>query len=208
MSEKVNLDEVVDYYRDKLQRFGGSAQGMDWKNEETQQLRFQVISRYIDFSSNPSVLDVGCGNGEFYNYCKSHKLNLKYTGIDVVPEMVELTNERFRDKVAQVKKLTEMNADEQFDYVIASGTFNTKLTADEKEYEKYFFENIDSMYSHSRRAAIFNCMTSHVDYRYDRLYYADVATLSAYAVKNLSRHFIIDHSYPLYELTMAIFRTK
>jgi cyclopropane fatty-acyl-phospholipid synthase-like methyltransferase len=208
MSGEVNLDEVAEYYRDKLQRFGGTAQGMDWKNEETQLLRFEVISRYIDFSSNPSVLDVGCGNGEFYNYCAARKLNINYKGIDVVPEMVKLANERFKKNIAQVSGLTDLSASEQFDYVIASGTFNTKLTSDEAEYEKYFYENIDCMYKHAKRAAIFNCMTSHVDYRYDRLYYADIAALGEYAVKNLSRHFIIDHSYPLYEMTMAIFRIK
>jgi len=208
MSGDVNLDEVADYYRDKLQRFGATAQGMDWKNEETQLLRFAIISRYIDFSSNPSILDVGCGNGEYYNYCASRKLNINYKGIDVVPEMVTIANQRFHKSIAQVSNLTGLPDEEQFDYVIASGTFNTKLTSDEQQYEKYFYENIDCMFRHAKRAIIFNCMTSHVDYRYDRLYYADIEALSGYAVKNLSRHFIVDHSYPLYELTMAIFRTK
>jgi len=208
MSGEVNLDEVADYYRDKLQRFGATAQGMDWKNEETQLLRFEIISRYIDFSSNPSILDVGCGNGEYYNYCASRKLMMNYKGIDVVPEMVALANQRFHKSIAQVSNLTELEAEEMFDYVIASGTFNTRLTSDESEYEKYFYENVESMFRHAKRAIIFNCMTSHVHYLDDRLYYADNATLTDFAVKNLSRHFIVDHSYPLYELTMAIFRTK
>ena len=49
-------------------------------------------------------------------------------------------------------------------------------------------------------------MSSFVDYRYDRLYYPALDELSGYAVKNFSRKFIIDHSYPLFENTIAIYK--
>ncbi|CAN5633102.1 hypothetical protein BH11BAC1_BH11BAC1_21730 [soil metagenome] len=208
MSETININEIVRYYEDKLQRFGGTAQGMDWKNEETQWLRFAVIARYIDFSTNPSVLDIGCGSGEFLNFCNEKKLSVCYKGLDVVPGMVDITNQRFGKKVAEVGELLKWKTEERFDYVIASGTFNTKLTSEEDKYQQYFYQNIERMYQLADRAVIFNCMTSHVDYRYDRLYYATADQLGEYAVKNLSRRFIIDHSYPLYEMTMAIFKMQ
>jgi SAM-dependent methyltransferase len=203
---KFDVNEIISYYRSKLQEFGSSAKGMDWKNEETQYLRFDIISRYIDFSSKPSVLDVGCGNGEFLNYCNLKGLPVKYVGLDVIPEMVELTRKRFGNESAILGNILSLSNALQFDYVIASGTFNAKLTASEDMWREYFFENIRSMFGQSVRATVFNCMSHHVDYRYDRLYYATEEEISNFAIKNLSRKYIIDHSYPLFEMTIAIIK--
>lgn len=204
--DKKFLNESINYYQDKIKQFGSSAEGMDWKNSDTQYLRFEVISRYIDFSSRPDILDVGCGNGEFNNYIRQSSKAIKYTGIDVVPEMVAMTNERFGNDTASVRDLLSWETDEQFDYVIASGTFNAKLSAGDEEWKAYFYGNIQKMFSLAKKAVIFNCMTSFVDYRYDRLYYPTAQELADFAVKNLSRKFILDHSYPLYEMTMAIYK--
>lgn len=204
--DKKFLNESINYYQDKIKQFGSSAEGMDWKNSDTQYLRFEVISRYIDFSSRPHILDVGCGNGEFYNYVQQSSKAIKYSGIDVVPEMVAMTNERFGSDTASVRDLLSWETNEQFDYVIASGTFNAKLSASDEEWKGYFYSNIRKMFSLAKKAVIFNCMTSFVDYRYDRLYYPTAQELADFAVKNLSRKFILDHSYPLYEMTMAIYK--
>lgn len=201
----VNFEEIKSYYQKKLSEFGGSAQGMDWKNEDTQYLRFDIIARYIDFSQNPTILDVGCGNGEFLNYCKKKKLSCNYSGIDIVPEMVAITNERFGPGTAFEGELISLPT-KSYDYVIASGTFNAKLTVDESTWEAYLYKNIKRMFELSNKATLFNCMTSFVDYRYDRLYYVSPDEIGNFAVKDLSRRFIIDHSYPLYEMTVAIFK--
>lgn len=203
----INFEEIQSYYQNKLKEFGGSAQGMDWKNEDTQYLRFEIIARYIDFTQNPTILDVGCGNGEFLNFCKRKELSCKYTGMDIVPEMVALTNQRFGEGTAFEGELLSMQQN-AYDYVIASGTFNAKLTTDELAWQPYLYQNIKKMFELGNQATVFNCMTSFVDYRYDRLYYVSPDEIGGFAVQNLSRRFIIDHSYPLYEMTIAIFKNK
>ncbi len=202
------IRESINYYQEKIKKFGSSAEGMDWKNSDTQYLRFEVISRYIDFSSNPSVLDVGCGNGEFLHYCRENGRSLRYKGVDAVPEMVSLANERFGLNTAVCREYLSWNEGEKFDYVIASGTFNAKLNTPGEEWKRYFHDNIRKMFSMANSAVVFNCMTSFVDYRYDRLYYPTPDELSELSVKELSRRFIIDHSYPLYEMTMSIYRNQ
>ena len=206
MAEPMQIDhtEVRAYYRQKLEEFGGSARGMDWKNEDSQRLRFQVIAKYMDFDRNPSVLDVGCGNGEFLEFCRQAKLPCRYTGLDIVPEMVALTNRRFGAGTAIEGELSGVEG--RYDYVIASGTFNAKLSAQDRIWRAYLHGSIEKMFALCNEAIVFNCMTSHVDYRYDRLYYASPDEISALAVGCLSRRFLIDHSYPLYEMTVAVYK--
>src|SRR5690606_12906148 len=108
---------------------GPTAEGMDWKNQETQYLRFERIANFIDFNRNPSLLDVGCGNSEFLVYCESNKLFCNYLGLDIVEQMVTLSNQRFKKEVAVCGDLFSINDLTKYDYLIASGTFNAKLDA-------------------------------------------------------------------------------
>ncbi len=205
----VFLEKTVQYYREKLAAHGPGAQGMDWKDQETQYLRFEVINRYIDFSKNPTVLDVGCGSGEFLTYCQNHKLSLRYQGIDVCPDMVAACRSRHGTASAREKTVDDLiNQEEKFDYVIASGTFNAKMEIEEEQWREYFHNSMKIMFRLSRIAAVVNMMACYVEYRYDRLYYASPNEIAEFAVENLSRNFIIDHSYPLYEMTAVFLRSQ
>jgi SAM-dependent methyltransferase len=205
--DDVNLSPTIEYYRSKLAEHGPGARGMDWKDQNSQQLRFEVIARHIDFSRAPSILDVGCGSGGFLEHCRECGHEIDYLGIDVCPEMVAVCRGLHGDQSARQATAGDLEAwDEQYDYVIASGTFNAKLDAEEAEWQDYFHGSILAMFRVCRVAVIVNMMTSFVDYRYDRLYYATPQEIATLAVTKMSRRFVIDHNYPLYEMTAAIYR--
>ncbi len=197
-----NEKRIVDYYQLQVGKYGFGAKGMDWKNEETQDLRFKIINKFIDFSDKPSVLDVGCGAAGYLKYCNNNNLNLKYKGIDIVPEMVEHVGNVYGNDMVLLSDIR--NISKSSDYVIASGTYNAKLNADIKDWENYVFNSINHMFRVCDKKVILNLMTPHVDYEYDRLYYPDLNRLTSYVVKNMTRNFIIEHSYELYELTFVI----
>ena len=58
---------VVDHYEAQLLRFGASARGMDWKDEASQRLRFDVLCDVCDLRGK-SVHDVGSGAGHLLDY--------------------------------------------------------------------------------------------------------------------------------------------
>lgn len=201
------LQDTIDYYRQKLSEHGTGARGMDWKDKASQELRFEVISRYIDFSNRPSILDVGCGNGELLAFCRNAGRDVEYLGIDVCSEMVDACRARFGESSARVMAASELaTLPRPYDYVIASGTFNAKLQEDPVVWRRYFHASIESMFDACRVAVVLNMMTRFVDYTYERLYYPSLDEVGELAVSRLSRNFIVDHAYPLYEMTWAIFR--
>lgn len=202
----MDLDIIKKYYQEKIENFGFTAKGMDWKNTESQYLRFEMIAKYIDFEDSPSILDVGCGNGEFLNYCLGEKLTCNYQGLDITDAMVDAVNAKYGSNTALLGDIDAIDSDLSFDYVIASGTFNAKLQADDEVWRQFFYENIQKMFEKSKKGIVFNCMTQHVDWEYDRLYYPDLSDLTSFIVENLSRKFIINHSYNLYEITISITR--
>lgn len=200
----MDYNEIQKYYQEKLRQYGPTAQGMDWKNESTQYLRFEKIKDFISFENSPSILDVGCGASEFFNFCLKNQISCSYLGLDLVKEMVQFSNDRFDKEVAICGDLDSLGKSNMFDYVIASGTFNAKLNSSNEEWEKFFHENIVKMYEICNKGIIFNCMTEHVDWEYERLYYPNISNLTSFIVKNISRKFHINHSYDLYEMTIFI----
>ena len=199
---------AASYYREKLRAHGPGAPGMDWKDAASQRLRFEVIASKIDWTKKPSVLDVGCGSGELLAFLRERGLEpSRYLGIDIVPEMVAACAARFGGTSARVATPSEIEkTGERFDWAIASGTFNVKQSTPETAWRAHFHDALGAMYGASRLGIVFNAMTAHLDWRHDHLYYATLDELAALAVSRLSRRFVIDHSYPLFELTMAVYR--
>lgn len=200
----MDLNEIKKYYQDKFNAFGSTAEGMDWKDKASQYLRFEIISRYIDIKDNPSILDVGCGGSEFLNFCLENNYKCDYLGLDIMPEMVDASNNKFGPKTAILGDLDSITQSDQFDYIIASGTFNAKLGINNLEWKSFFYENLLKMYNKCNKGIIFNCMTEHVDWTYDRLFYPELSDLTKFINKEMSRNFVVDHSYELFEMTIYI----
>jgi cyclopropane fatty-acyl-phospholipid synthase-like methyltransferase len=200
----MNFKNIQDYFEEKVLIFGNNAKGMDWKDEKSQHLRFEIIANYIDFNENTTILDVGCGNGEFFNYTKVQKKNVTYNGIDISNIMVDITNKRFGKNTAEISTVQDINKHKKYDYIISSGTFNACLDIKKNIWEVLFFESLNKMFQQTKKRVVVNFMSEIVDYKYKRLYYPKISKLSRYVCENLTRNFIIDHSYDLYEATIII----
>jgi cyclopropane fatty-acyl-phospholipid synthase-like methyltransferase len=205
--ERDLLEQVSAYYAERYRSHGDSARGVDWKDEASQHLRFEVLARQMDWTKEPSVLDVGCGNGELLAFCRARNLPVRYLGIDVCEDMVEACRRRFGLGAAALASPADLERlGWTFDYVVASGTFNVKQDTDEAVWARYFRQSIVQMFAACRAATVFNVMSSRVDYRYAHLYYLDVGEVPTIADLCGTRRFRIDHSYPLFEMTVALLK--
>lgn len=205
---KSKLDEKVErYYQQTFAKFGDSAKGVDWKNESSQNLRFERILRSVNGNESFSLLDVGCGTGSIIESLKASAGNFSYLGIDLVQEMIECALVKFANEPrVNFSNCALASVQSQFDYVIASGIFNVKQESGDAEWEKEFFASISKMFGLAKKAAIFNVLTSYVDFKVDHLFYSDPLKTFDYCKRNLSRFVSLDHSYDLYEYTITISR--
>jgi len=65
---------------------------------------------------------------------------------------------------------------------------------------------ITHCYSGCRKALIFNTISPFVDYYQSNVYYCNLWKLVNYINDKLSRFFIIDQAYPLYEITITVYK--
>lgn len=139
-----------DFYDKSIKEFGISAQGVHWNSKYTQYKRFEILTKCIKkHIKDASIIDVGCGFGEYYNYLAyNHKQPQKYIGIDCEENMITISKKRFpflefHKKNVLIDELIEA------DYYTCSGALNI-LTLEEID----IF--IKKCFQYSKKGFIFN----------------------------------------------------
>ena len=113
------------FYKLAIEKYGISAQGVQWNSKYSQYKRFEILSSFIqDKIKESSIVDAGCGFGEYYNYLFDNNLKPKlYLGIDCEKEMINFASKRFLNVDFYMKDIL---IDELFvsDYYVCSGAMN------------------------------------------------------------------------------------
>lgn len=204
MNDRI-LKQVNNYYSQKIIKNGATPQGVDWNSVESQELRFEVLSKVITDVANFSVLDYGCGFGSMYDYFKHKYSNFKFIGLDISEEMINEALKKHEQDAASQWLTTITDAD-KFDFVIASGIFNVRLENTQEDWLIYVLETLQKLNSHSTKGFSFNVLTKYSDKEFmkDYLYYADPLFLFDYCKTNFSKNVALLHDYNLYEFTLIV----
>src|SRR4029079_5182143 len=85
------LDAVRRYYSEKIVEHGPSAKGADWRDEASQELRFEQLLEVCDLSTPFTINDYGCGYGALATYLEERGLDYRYPGFDLSSEQLGQT---------------------------------------------------------------------------------------------------------------------
>ncbi len=145
---------VIAYFTKRLSEHGLSYQSVDWGSAEGQRRRFEVLAD-IGIGTNDTVLDIGCGLGDFYQFLKERGHTGEYTGIDITPGMVERARIRFAQGRFLNGDFWEID-NTLYDWVTASGIFylNTEGGA------QYVQDSAKKMFQIARKGIAFNCLSA------------------------------------------------
>jgi hypothetical protein len=203
-----NPSPYQSYFQDKLDRFGLTPRGVDWNSVEAQELRFAQLARVINpaNSGEPySLLDYGSGFGSLYDFLHGMGQDVRYTGFDFVPAMVDKGREAHPGD-PNCTFTTRLEEAGEVDYVVASGIFNIRLETGESDWQQYVTAILDQMNRLGRKGIAFNMLTSYSDAEYMKphLYYADPCFYFDYCKRHFSRSVALLHDYGLYDFTILV----
>jgi|TARA_B100000959_G_scaffold284121_2_gene354870 2-polyprenyl-3-methyl-5-hydroxy-6-metoxy-1,4-benzoquinol methylase len=141
-------------YQEAVENYGGTFDATLWHSKEGQVKRFEVFCSFANFA-NHSILDVGCGIGDFAQYLIEKQINYSsFHGIDAMAEMINTANTRSfpnaRFSVVDiVKTLDDLP---RVDWITCSGTLNAMG-------EPLAIKIIDNLYAHCTLGLAFNFLS-------------------------------------------------
>lgn len=136
------------FYNASIQKYGISAEGVQWKSYFSQQIRFRQISSFLNIEAGECVVDAGCGFGDFFHFLQHrYFFDFQYIGLDALNTMVRIARKRTECIIEKKDILTDPLPDA--DFYVCSGALNT-LTPLES------FRFIEKCFSVSRKKFIFN----------------------------------------------------
>jgi SAM-dependent methyltransferase len=202
------LAKVSDYFVAKLAEYGPTAPGVDW-NESSVIPRNRQFLRLFGEERNATILDLGCGYGDFLRFMREQGLAGTYIGYDILPEMIAAARRihgEGDDRIWRVGALPQETAD----YAVASGILNRKGDVSIEDWREYVRETVDVLARAGRRGFAFNMLTlsSDPERRRPDLYYADPVEMSDYCLSRFGRSLALLQDYGLYEFTIVVRQTR
>lgn len=199
------LNDVANYYSDKLALHGDTPRGVDWNGQKSQIQRFEQLCKIITCSGTFSLNDLGCGYGALYEFLASRHSDFSYVGVDVSADMIRTAEQRHLGN-SMARFITAAEPDTPADYGIASGIFNVRLGCSDAEWHDHIESTLELLNRTSRQGFAFNCLTSYsdADKMRDYLYYADPCRLFDICKRRYSRSVALIHDYDLYEFTVLV----
>jgi SAM-dependent methyltransferase len=199
------LAKVADYYAGKLAQHGATPRGVDWNGEQSHTQRHRQFLRLLGEERGASVLDLGCGYGDFLRFMRQQSFAGTYIGYDISPQMIAAARRAHGegdDRIWRVSAAPQETAD----YAIASGILNVKGDVPIEQWRQYVRETIDVLARAARRGFAFNVLTSSSDpaLRRSDLYYADPVETLSYCLPRFGRSVALLQDYGLWEFTILI----
>lgn len=120
-------DRISAYYLGRLNRNQETHEALGWESAEAQTARFSVLLNLVP-KDHYSLLDVGAGLGDLYGFLREREEPVSYTGVDILPQMVDRARRRFPEaRFECIDLLSDDRWREKFDVVYASGIFNLRM---------------------------------------------------------------------------------
>jgi len=194
-------NKIFKYYQNLYEKYGYDSRSVGWGDKKGKQsLRFEILCQIGNFS-NSSILDVGCGFGDFYEYLHYRKIRTNYHGVDINPNLIEIGKIVYPKISLEKRDIEKKKFRKKFDWVVASG-----ITSHGSTYP-HLNSILTEMYRISRKGFAINFVSDNVDYKIKGLFYTNPEKIIS-LIKKFSNRFILRHDYMPYEYTLYVYKNN
>ena len=208
MSKEILLDNsdlsyVKKRYQNRIKDYGTTFKSMNSGDLNKQNRRHHNHSRWI--RKNDTILDIGCGLGQFFIHLRKKKHLGDYTGYDIVPEYVEYCQSQWPKTRFLLRNLFEQGIDQKYDVIVASQVFNNNYKKSKNvDVIRQFLEEA---FESCRRFVTIDFLSSYVDYTLPTMFYYQPEEVFKLG-KKISRFVAVHHDYLPFEFTLQIFKDQ
>ena len=194
------------WYATHIRRYGYGYRALGFGRRASQEKRFGALLALGSFHG-ASVLDAGCGFGDFLDFLQARGMSPQYTGFDLCAPMIERCRRRFagQDSSARFLVADALSFEPEgasYDYVVASGIFGLAARGTRARIRP----TVERLFGMCRVALAVNFLSARAPRRSTGRLYVEPAEMLELGL-GLSRAVRLDHSYLPNDFTLLLHRT-
>ena len=194
---------LINLYNSHYKTYGATPEGLGWGIKDRTALRYQILASRWNLDGT-SILDVGCGFGDFYGFLiQKITKRLLYTGIDINPTFIHIAKERYPKGKFIVHDLVEDTSIKTYDYVFASGLFNDRIP----KAKQRIIQFLKAINAHTNKGFAVNFLSDKVDYQLPHANHTNPAWALDLCY-TFSNNIVLRNDYMPFEFTIFVDRDE
>lgn len=199
-----DVDRVVQRYQQRIAQHGPTFASLNSGSEEKQAMRQRVHASVLQ-GDRPSILEVGCGLGDFYKYLSSQKRDCAYLGYDIVPEYIAECRRELPQAKFEVRNIFIDGIDGNYDTVVMSQVLNNRYQKSDNL--QVMRRALELAFQHTRVSVSVDMLSTYVDFRNPDLFYYSPEDIFRMA-KAITPRVLIRHDYRAFEFCVQLFHSE
>jgi SAM-dependent methyltransferase len=193
-------DQLLTFYNRHFKKFGDRPEALRW----TPQGQLRRYHTFLDIApdlNNQKILDYGCGMGDFYKFLKRRGLEVKYTGVDINENFINVAKKKYPECNFTVMNVDEDSLEGYYDYIFICGVFNLRVPGVQDDLRNALV----TLFKHCNKALALNALSSHTPTKDIELNYTSPEDTVRFAIENLSPSVSLRHDRIPDDFTLFIY---
>jgi SAM-dependent methyltransferase len=201
MNEK-DIDIYRNRYNKRIEKYGISPESLGWGGgKERQFLRFKILLE-IGVKQKETLLDVGCGFADLYEFLILSNFEIDYTGVDINEKLINMSKEKNPDLNVFTADILDNEFRQTYDWIICCGIFNAKLSYEDNY--TYIKKMITKMFHISRKGVAIDFMSNYVDFQDPIAFHTSESEIIKFVKNELKAKIVVRMDYLPYEFCVYI----
>lgn len=197
-------EQLLEFYNFHLRKFGDRPEALRW-TPHGQLRRYHAMTEIAPAAQlrNATVLDYGCGTGDYYRFLKRQGIDVVYTGIDMNENFIELARRKYPGCAFRTMTISDGNdpLEGYFDYIFICGVFNYLVPGVQDDLK----ETLVTLFKHCNKGLALNALSSHTPIKDPELSYTSPEEMVRFSLENLSPYLALRHDRIENDFTLFVY---
>ncbi len=193
-------EQLLSFYNMHLKKFGDRPEALRW----TPQGQLRRYHTFLDIATDlrdSTVLDYGCGTGDLYRFLQRRGITVKYTGVDINRNFIDIAKQKYPECEFHVMGIDEYALEGFFDHIFICGVFNLRVPGVAEDLKNAMLR----LFKQCNKALILNALSSHTPIKDPELNYTSPEETIAFSMKHLSSAVALRHDRIAHDFTLFVY---
>jgi SAM-dependent methyltransferase len=197
-------EKLLSFYNFHLKKFGDRPEALRW-TPHGQLRRYHMLADIAPPAelNNATLLDYGCGTGDFYRFLKRRDINVRYTGVDINENFIRLAKTKYPDCTFSVMNIDDDCLEGFYDYIVICGVFNLQVPGVDDDIKNALV----NLFKHCNKGLAFNALSSHMPIKDPELHFTSPEEMVKFSIENLSPSVALRHDRIQNDFTLFVYTT-